>query len=105
MHAEMGIPAVRSAWAPAWFPATKRVPAAAIGAGDVFGLYFPLKGRIAHVGFVQGKKGNFLTTIEANTSPDAVMGSAADRDGQGVYSRRRPISLMGARRNSYSRFW
>ncbi len=105
MHQEMGIPAVRSAWAPSWFPAPNRVQIQDVSAGDVFGIFFPLKGRIAHVGFVQGKKGNFLTTIEANTSPDAVMGSAADRDGQGVYSRRRPFSLMSARRNAYSRFW
>ncbi len=105
MHEEMGIPAVRSAWAPAWFPTAHRVLFSAVESGDVFGIFYPLKGRIAHVGLIQSKRGNFLLTIEANTSPDAAMGSAADRDGQGVYGRRRPISLMGARRNAYSRFW
>ncbi|SKB76616.1 CHAP domain-containing protein [Daejeonella lutea] len=53
--------------------------------GDVFGLYFPEKGRIAHVGFVDEWKDGWVTTVEGNTN---VLGS---RDGDGVYRKRRLI--------------
>jgi hypothetical protein len=106
MHAELGIPAVNSAWSPDWFSSKpRRIPFPAIAPGDVFGIFFPSKGRISHVGLVRDRKGSFLLTVEANTSPDAAPGSAADRDGQGVYSRRRPVALMKSERNGYSRYW
>ncbi|SKB64206.1 CHAP domain-containing protein [Daejeonella lutea] len=55
------------------------------GAGDVFGLYFPEKGRIAHVGFVDEWKDGWVITVEGNTN---VLGS---RDGDGVYRKRRLV--------------
>lgn len=35
---------------------------------DVFGIYFPEKGRIAHVGFVEQWKEHWLITVEGNTT-------------------------------------
>ncbi len=53
--------------------------------GDVFGLYFPEKGRIAHVGFVDKWQDPWVTTVEGNTN---VLGS---REGDGVYRKRRLV--------------
>ncbi len=50
---------------------------------DVFGLYFPEKGRIAHVGFIDEWNDQWLITVEGNTN---VLGS---REGDGVYRKRR----------------
>ena len=64
---------------------------------DTFGIYFPDKGRIAHTGFVERVEGNFLVTIEANTTNAAAIGSAADREagaGGGVYRKRRPVATI-----------
>ncbi len=58
------------------------------GAGDVFGLYFPEKGRIAHVGFVDEWKEAWVTTVEGNTN---VVGS---REGDGVYRKRRLVRSL-----------
>ena len=101
----VGVHAPISAWAPDQVR-RNNVPFSSLKAGDVFGIYFQSKKRVAHVGFVDRVKGNFLMTVEANTSPDAVAGSNADRDGQGVYARRRPVVLMkqsGNRFSSYSK--
>lgn len=51
--------------------------------GDVFGVYFPDKGRIAHVGFIDEWVEPWAVTVEGNTN---VGGS---REGDGVYRRRR----------------
>ena len=51
--------------------------------GDVFGLYFPEKKRIAHVGFIDKWDGTWLVSVEGNTN---VSGS---REGDGVYRKRR----------------
>ncbi len=53
------------------------------GTGDVFGLYFPEKGRIAHVGFVDKWEDPWVVTVEGNTN---VLGSG---EGDGVYRKRR----------------
>ena len=53
--------------------------------GDIFGLYFPEKGRIAHVGFIDEWKDPWVVTVEGNTN---VLGS---RDGDGVYRKRRLV--------------
>ena len=72
-------------------------------AGDTFGIYFPDKGRIAHTGLVAGTERDagkwsaprgYLRTIEANTSYSAASGSAADREGEGVHSKLRPLSTI-----------
>ena len=56
--------------------------------GDVFGLYFPEKGRIAHVGFIDEWKDPWVMTVEGNTN---VLGS---REGDGVYRKRRLVRTV-----------
>ncbi|MBS7565157.1 CHAP domain-containing protein [Mucilaginibacter sp. Bleaf8] len=51
--------------------------------GDVFGLYFPEKGRIAHVGFVDEWGPSVTITVEGNTN------DAGSREGDGVYRKKR----------------
>lgn len=87
---QANVNAITNAWAPSWFPddhtiyikgkPLKAVPRRA----DVFGLYFPEKGRIAHVGFVDSwPPGDYLVTVEGNTN------NAGSREGDGVYRKRR----------------
>lgn len=52
---------------------------------DVFGIYFPEKGRIAHVGFVDEWNDTWLITVEGNTNP------SGSREGDGVYRKRRLV--------------
>lgn len=47
--------------------------------GDVFGIYFPEKKRIAHVGFVDSWTQKTVNTVEGNTN------EAGSREGDGVY--------------------
>lgn len=85
-----GIKAVVSGYAPNWFQGkniiyvrgskknTSPQPA------DVFGIYFPAKKRIAHVGFIdEWKSGSLAITVEGNTN------EAGSREGDGVYRKRR----------------
>lgn len=90
---QCGAARVRSGWCPAWFPedrviwsnSTKQnqtniIPAA----GDVFGIYFSSKKRIAHVGFVHDwTNKDYVITVEGNTN------EAGSREGDGVYKKRR----------------
>jgi hypothetical protein len=62
--------------------------------GDPWGIWFQSKGRIAHTGLVAQWGKSVVVTIEANTSPDAIAGSAADRNGDGVWSKRRLIKQI-----------
>jgi hypothetical protein len=100
----VGLKAPISAWAPDQVR-SHNVQFSEIKSGDVFGIYFRSKGRVAHVGFVDRVRGAFLMTVEANTSPEAVAGSNNDRDGEGVYQRRRPVYLMNQKENKYSRYF
>lgn len=76
------------AWSPSWF-LSKRVIYAngkeikTPGPGDVFGIYFASKGRIAHVGFIDDWGKDIVMTVEGNTN------DAGSRDGDGVYRKRR----------------
>jgi uncharacterized protein (TIGR02594 family) len=79
-HDQAGIKAVRSAWSPSWFPKDKLVKYAK--PGDVFGIYFRSKKRIAHVGIIE-VPGDVTITIEGNTN------EAGSREGDGVYRKRR----------------
>lgn len=56
--------------------------------GDVFGIWFPDKGRIAHVGFIDNWGEKYAVTVEGNTN------EAGSRDGDGVYRKRRLISSL-----------
>lgn len=63
---------------------------------DAWGIYFPSKGRVAHTGLVERWGRDVVLTIEANTSPDAAAGSEADRNGDGVWRKRRLIRQIFA---------
>lgn len=78
---QAGYASPRTGWSPALFPMAKLVKAAA--PGNVFGIYFPSLKRIAHCGFVESVKNDWIGTIEANTS------IAGSREGDGVYRRMR----------------
>jgi hypothetical protein len=83
-------PYPRSAWSPDHLKGGSRVNEhSPILGGEAFGIYFPAKGRIAHTGLAARRDGSNIVTVEANTSGNAASGSAADRDGQGVFSKRR----------------
>lgn len=81
-------PFPKSAWSPD-FVAGGTTDTASAKPGDTFGIYFAAKGRVAHTGLIKGKQGRYLVTVEANTSPSATSGTAADRDGDGVWSKLR----------------
>ncbi|MGB4400606.1 MAG: hypothetical protein WBJ10_14635 [Daejeonella sp.] len=55
---------------------------------DIFGLYFPEKKRIAHVGFIDEWDGTWMISVEGNTN---VSGS---REGDGVYRKRRLVKTV-----------
>jgi hypothetical protein len=88
----------KTAWSPALFPDARsgQVPAKGqvvsptplrelrgITPGLVFGIYFPDLKRIAHVGIVEMVLGDYIQTIEGNTSADG------SRQGIGVFRRLR----------------
>jgi hypothetical protein len=83
-------PYPKSAWSPDHLRGGSRVTAdTVVHGGEAFGIYFASKKRIAHTGLVERKDGVNFITLEANTSPEAASGSAADRDGGGVWRKRR----------------
>lgn len=89
-------PFPRSAWSPdLCSPATSlKGRVSAVRPGDLFGLYFKTKGRVAHVGIVRQMEDGWVRTVEANTSPAAGSGTAGDRDGDGVWSKLRPVESI-----------
>ena len=91
-----------SAWSPDWVarPTWSRDRGGSTPLpGDPFGIYFSSKGRVAHVGLVRKWGNQSVVTVEANTSPEAASGSAADRDGGGIWSKRRLTRQIHASRN------
>lgn len=92
----------RSAWSPDWAAEPTwtlaeggRTPKPA----DSFGIYFPSKKRVAHTGLVKSWTPPTVLTVEGNTSPEATAGSAADRDGGGIWSKRRLVRQIYATRD------
>lgn len=85
-----GIANPRSAWSPDLLPArritwknswsAKRVQPQI---GDVFGIWFINKGRIAHCGFIAEWGDSQIITVEGNTN------QSGSREGDGVYRKRR----------------
>jgi hypothetical protein len=91
----------RSAWSPSWVAKptwTRAEGGRTPEPADAFGIYFKAKKRVAHTGLVK-KWGQAVVTLEGNTSPDAAAGSAADRDGGGIWSKRRLQSQIHSVRN------
>ncbi|MEJ7694696.1 hypothetical protein [Daejeonella sp.] len=58
------------------------------GTGDVFGLFFPEKARIAHVGFIDQWDGTWMISVEGNTN------NFGSREGDGVYRKRRLVKSI-----------
>lgn len=94
---KVGISNPRSGWSPDLFPASKVIWQRSRGlvaaserprAGDVFGIWFSDKGRIAHVGFVDSWEGKWMISVEGNTN------EAGSAEGDGVYRKRRLCSSL-----------
>lgn len=90
IHEECGLPTPeKGAWSPAWFPADKTIyirrkaEGVTPQPGDVGGIYFRSKRRIAHGFLIEKWGGKFVRTIEGNTN------EAGSREGDGVYRKRR----------------
>ncbi|SDN17799.1 hypothetical protein SAMN05421813_1632 [Daejeonella rubra] len=58
------------------------------GTGDIFGIYFPDKKRIAHIGFIDQWQEDWVITVEGNTNMEG------SREGDGVYRKRRPVKSI-----------
>lgn len=81
VFAKAGFAKPRSGWSPDLFPASRLARSAL--PGNLIGIYFPEKKRIAHVGLIEKQDGDWLVSLEGNTN---VTGS---REGDGVYRKRR----------------
>lgn len=91
---QAGIKASKSAYSPSWFPMRNTIWKQGKGqqpqAGDVFGIWFSNRNRIAHVGFVDSWGAKEVITVEGNTN------EAGSREGDGVYKKRRLIRQIYA---------
>lgn len=76
-----GYKAPKSGWCPDLFP-TSRLARSTLK-GNVIGIYFIDKKRIAHVGLIEKVDDQWCISIEANTN------IAGGREGDGVYRKRR----------------
>lgn len=56
--------------------------------GDVFGLYYPEKKLIGHIGFIHRYREDITITVEGNTN------NAGSSEGDGVYMKRRPTRQL-----------
>ena len=86
IFAQCGYPAPRTGWSPDLFPASRLTKQAL--PGNVLGIYFADKKRIAHVGIVVRQTGSWVTSTEANTNV------AGSREGDGVYRKLRHIKTI-----------
>ena len=83
-HDELNIPNPQSAWSPDWFRTnvvyrrgSPRLTRFESRPGQVFGLWYESKKRIAHVGMIVGETNLHYRTIEFNTN------GAGSNEGQG----------------------
>jgi|GEM_PF-905908 len=92
----------RSAWSPDWVKAPGWTAASGGETpqpADAFGIWFASRGRVAHTGLIEKWEGVSAVTIEGNTSPSAEFGAASDRDGDGVWRKRRLARQIHSVRN------
>jgi hypothetical protein len=82
-HIQCDIYIVLSGYSPSLFP--KKNIVTNPRPGDVFGIYFANKGRIAHVGFIDEVRVNSYITVEGNTGSDNY--GQGTREGDGVYKK------------------
>lgn len=82
------------AWTPSYFPEERVIYTRGVGfkcppmPGDIIGIYFKSKGRIAHVGFIYEITDKYYITIEGNTN------EAGSREGDGVLKKYRLKSTI-----------
>lgn len=84
-HNFVGIPIVQSGWSPSLFTSNVVwqyqdwrkgfIPKS----GQVFGIFYDSKQRVAHVGIIESSNGKVVNSIEGNTN------GAGSREGDGVY--------------------
>jgi len=87
------LPETLQCWSPSYFPKDRitwrKGDNKKLRVGDVFGIYFPSKGRVAHVGVIYGEKRNgWVMTLEGNTT------DSGGRDGNAFHLRRRHKSQI-----------
>jgi|JI10StandDraft_1071094.scaffolds.fasta_scaffold244400_3 hypothetical protein len=104
-YSQCGLMSPMSAYSPDWFKSDECVYIRGkidekIKPGDTGGIYFPSKKRIAHLFLVESVDGQWLRTIEGNTS-DAKSGTEADRNGDRVMRKKRLKSKV----ERISRHW
>ncbi|QEK50944.1 CHAP domain-containing protein [Pedobacter aquae] len=87
---QAGISNPQTAWSPALLPAKRIIwentwqkEKIQPQAGDVFGIWYASKKRIAHCGFIDAWGESIVITVEGNTN------EAGSREGDGVYRKRR----------------
>jgi hypothetical protein len=84
-HNQLGIQNPKSGWSPDWFKSNvvyrkthKRIHPFVSRQGQVLGLYYESKKRVAHVGLIIGEGKFHFYTVEFNTN------GAGSNEGQGV---------------------
>ena len=106
VYGKAGVANTKSGWSPDLFPRSKVIWSRGVESrkwtvighaqtldlrpqtSDIFGLYFPEKARIAHVGFIDQWDGTWLITVEGNTN------EAGSREGDGVYRKKRLVRTV-----------
>ncbi len=72
-------------WVPSWFPNNKliyvrgKIDKAPPRPGDLIGIWYENKGRLAHIGFYEDQSNDWIISIEGNTN------EGGSREGDGVY--------------------
>jgi LysM repeat protein len=72
-------------WVPSWFPKNKliyvrgKLDIRHPQPGDLIGIWYQDKGRLAHIGFYDDETDDFIITVEGNTN------ESGSREGEGVH--------------------
>jgi len=93
VYIQNGVVNPKSAWVPTWF--TRNVIWKRDGLknltplpGDIFGLYYPDKKIVGHIGFIHRFGDKITITVEGNTN------NVGSSEGDGVYMKRRPTRAI-----------
>lgn len=86
---DVNIPKTGLGWVPSYFPSNKTIYVRGKYSkmkpkyGDLIGIWFPEKKRLAHIGFYDNEDNKYYYSVEGNTN------QAGSREGDGVYIKRR----------------
>lgn len=89
LECDLPTPNQAQAWVPSWFPRSKLIYVRGEfqhlnpQPGDVIGIWFSSKGRLAHIGIYDREDDTYYYTVEGNTNEEG------SREGDGVYRKRR----------------